>query len=206
MEKEGLERCLNYLTDEGLSVNTLVTDRHVQIRKYMRERWPAVKHRLDGWHVGKGIGKKIDALAKMKDCLVLQKWKKSVVNHMYWCAASCEDDDPDLKEAKWLSITNHIMNKHTGHKNPLFPNCLHGRLHGRERKKKWLKPGTPPFEKLTELLTKISLIKDVRQMSGQHATSSLEAFHSVQNHFAPKRLAFSYHGMTSRWYTIEHYS
>ncbi|XP_068681048.1 uncharacterized protein [Montipora foliosa] len=117
---------------------------------------------------------------------------------MYWCAASCEDDDPDLKEAKWLSITNHIMNKHTGHKNPLFPNCLHGRLHGRERKKKWLKPGTPPFEKLTELLTKISLIKDVRQMSGQHATSSLEAFHSVQNHFAPKRLAFSYHGMTSR--------
>ena len=54
MEKEGLERCLNYLTDEGLSVNTLVTDRHVQIRKYMRERWPAVKHRLDGWHVGKG--------------------------------------------------------------------------------------------------------------------------------------------------------
>ena len=66
--------------------------------------------------------------------------------------------------------------------------------------------GTPPFEKLTELLTKISLIKDVRQMSGQHATSSLEAFHSVQNHFAPKRPAFSYHGMTSRWYTTEHYS
>ena len=89
-----------------------------------------------------GIGKKIDALAKKKDCPVLQKWKKSVVNHMYWCAASCEDDDPDLKEAKWLSITNRIMNKHTGHKNPLFPNCLHGRLHGRERKKKWLKPGT----------------------------------------------------------------
>ena len=66
--------------------------------------------------------------------------------------------------------------------------------------------GKPPFEKLTELLTKISPIKDVRQMSGEHATSSLEAFHSVQNHFAPKRLAFSYHEMTSRWYTIEHYS
>ena len=87
-----------------------------------------------------GIRKKIDA--KKKDCPVLQKWKKSVVNHMYWCAASCEDDDPDLKDAKWLSITNHIMNKHTIHKNPLFPNCLRERLHGRERKKKWLKPGT----------------------------------------------------------------
>ena len=54
MEKEGLERSLKYLTEEGLSVNTLITDRHVQIRKYMREKWPAVKHRLDGWHVGKG--------------------------------------------------------------------------------------------------------------------------------------------------------
>ena len=54
MEKEGLERSLKYLTEEGLSVNSLITDRHVQIRKYMRERWPAVKHRFDGWHIGKG--------------------------------------------------------------------------------------------------------------------------------------------------------
>ena len=54
MEKEGLERSLKYLTEEGLSVNTLITDRHVQIRKYMREKWPSLKHRLDGWHVGKG--------------------------------------------------------------------------------------------------------------------------------------------------------
>ncbi|XP_015754546.1 PREDICTED: uncharacterized protein LOC107334147 [Acropora digitifera] len=112
MEKEGLERSLKYLTEEGLSFNTLITDRHVQIRKYMREKWPAVKHRLDGWNVGKGTGKKIDALAKKKDCAVLQKWKKSIVNHMFWCAASSNDDDGDLKEAKWVSITNHIMDKH----------------------------------------------------------------------------------------------
>ena len=54
MEKEGLARSLTFLTGEGLSINTLITDRHVQIRKYMRERWPGVKHRLDGWHAGKG--------------------------------------------------------------------------------------------------------------------------------------------------------
>lgn len=89
-----------------------------------------------------GTGKKIDALAKKKDCAVVQKWKKSVINHMFWCASSTDDDDPDLKEAKWLSITNHLMNRHSGHENPLFPQCDHGRLHGRERKKKWLKPGT----------------------------------------------------------------
>ncbi|XP_068760318.1 uncharacterized protein [Montipora capricornis] len=198
MEKEGLQRSLQFLTDEGLSVDTLITDRHVQIRKQMREKWPAVKHRLDGWHIGKGIGKKIDSLAKKKGCAVVSKWKKSVVNHMFWCAASTDDDDDDLKEEKWLSITNHIMNKHSGHDSPLFPQCLHGRLHGRERKKKWLKPGSQPYEKLTEVLTKGSLLKDIKQMSGAHATSSLEAFHSVQNHFATKRLAFSYHGMTTR--------
>ena len=59
--------------------------------------------------------------------------------------ASTDDDDDDLKEAKWLSITNHIMNKHSGHDSPLFSQCLHGRLHGRERKKKWLKPGMVMF-------------------------------------------------------------
>lgn len=37
MEKEGLARSLTFLTEEGLPVNTLITDRHVQIRKYMRE-------------------------------------------------------------------------------------------------------------------------------------------------------------------------
>ena len=75
----------------------------------------------------------------------MSKWKKSVVNHMFWCAASTDDDDEDLKEAKWLSITNHIINRHSGHESPLFPQCLHGRLHGRERKKKWLKPGVVMF-------------------------------------------------------------
>ena len=39
-------------------------------------------------------------LLKKKDCSVVQKWKKSVVNHMFWCASSTDDDDPDLKEAK----------------------------------------------------------------------------------------------------------
>ena len=151
-----------------------------------------------------------------------------MINHMFWCAASTDDDDDDLKEAKWLSITNPIMNKHSGHESPLFLQCLHGRQHGRERKKKWLNPGmvmfnsqyllqemmftvnnyspficgccsgSQPYEKLTEVLTKGSLLKDIKQMSGAHATSSLEAFHSVQNHFATKRLDFSYHGMTSR--------
>ena len=36
-EKEGLERSLKYLTEEGLSVNTL-TERHVQKKRRKEER------------------------------------------------------------------------------------------------------------------------------------------------------------------------
>ena len=67
--------------------------------------------------------------------------KKSVINHMFWCAATTDDNDGDIREAKWLSITNHIKNKHRGHGNKLFSKCVHGRLVGRDRKKKWLDAG-----------------------------------------------------------------
>ena len=145
---------------------------------------------------------------------------------MFWCAASSNDDDGDLKEAKWVWINIQAM------KTPCSPSvfmadCMAGSgkksgsnqvnyvelgrsvkglgcdtfLHTYSRVHMCISfAGTQPYENLTELLTKKSLLKDIRQMSGQHATSSLEAFHSVQNHFAAKLLAFSYHGMTSRYY------
>ena len=46
--------------------------------------------------------------------------------------------------------------------------------------------GTTAYAKLSELLTKKSLLKDICQMSGEFTTSSLESFHSVLNHFAPQ--------------------
>jgi hypothetical protein len=65
---------------------------------------------------------------------------KSIINHLYWAAASFPDQDGVLKLAKWKSLCNHIINVHNGH-SPLFAICEHGELEGRERKKKWLKPG-----------------------------------------------------------------
>jgi len=88
MEKEGLERSLKYLTEEGLSVNTLITDRHVQIRKYMREKWPAVKHRLDGWHVDKGaltyITKTISIYYDGNDCDAENLLRITLSNNSYY--------------------------------------------------------------------------------------------------------------------------
>ena len=89
-----------------------------------------------------GTGKKIDGISKKKDCGKVGRWKKSVINHMFWCAATTDDnDDGDIREAKWLSITNHIKNKHRGHGNQLFSKCVHGKLVGCDRKKKWLDAG-----------------------------------------------------------------
>ena len=78
--------------------------------------------------------KKVEAVAKKKSCEVAGLWMKSLSNHMYWCAASTKDGDENMIEAKWLSVINHIHNKHKGHGEP-FPECAHGPIHS----KKWIK-------------------------------------------------------------------
>jgi hypothetical protein len=93
-----------------------------------------------------GLKKKIEKAAKEKDCNILFEWCKSMVNHLYWCAASTPDGNGELLLAKWLSLDNHLHNIHRGHSdiyhNCIYHNCGHGRLRGRrEKKKKWLEPG-----------------------------------------------------------------
>lgn len=54
MEKEGLARAISFLS-EKMSIGVLVTDRHRQINKWIRETHPSTKHYYDVWHVVKGI-------------------------------------------------------------------------------------------------------------------------------------------------------
>ena len=46
MELEGLKRGLEYLNDCGMAVTELVTDRHVQVRKFMSDNQPETQHFL----------------------------------------------------------------------------------------------------------------------------------------------------------------
>lgn len=85
-----------------------------------------------------GFTKKVEALAKLKGCENVRPWIKSLSNHMYWCAASSEDQSGDLVVAKWQSVGNHLQNVHTGH-GELFPKCQHDDLGAERAKKKWLK-------------------------------------------------------------------
>jgi len=53
MELEGLKRSLNLFENRAINIKTLVTDRHVSVRKYIREQKPNVLHYFDVWHVSK---------------------------------------------------------------------------------------------------------------------------------------------------------
>ena len=60
MELEGRTRCFEFLSNEDVKINTLITDRHSQVKKYMREKKPEIKHMFDVWHVAKGTIWKYD--------------------------------------------------------------------------------------------------------------------------------------------------
>ena len=52
MEKEGLKRSLELLESKGVAIEYIVTDRHPQIQKFLRER--STQHFYDVWHFEKG--------------------------------------------------------------------------------------------------------------------------------------------------------
>lgn len=55
MEKEGFIRSVDFIESKGLKIEKLVTDRHLQIQKHVRENMPNTTHNYDVWHVAKGM-------------------------------------------------------------------------------------------------------------------------------------------------------
>ncbi|XDV52485.1 hypothetical protein PO909_021212 [Leuciscus waleckii] len=194
MEKEGLRRGLDLLESNQLHVDYILTDRHTQVQKFLRER--DVKQYYDVWHLEKGLSKKLEKLSRNKDCRVLRKWLLSIKNHIYWSIMSSKEG-PE-KVAKWKSLVSHIQNVHIND-DPLFPRCAHPDRVSRDPSK-WLKPGTMVLYKVEKLLMNKRVLRDVEKLSHQHKTSALESFHSVIQRFAPKNVVFPFIGMLCRVY------
>ncbi|XP_056114874.1 uncharacterized protein LOC130091161 [Rhinichthys klamathensis goyatoka] len=194
MEKEGLRRSLDLLRAHGVTFDSIVTDRHPQIQKHLREA--NITQYFNVWHIEKGVSKKLLKIAQNKDCEKLQKWYRSIKNHIYWTAASSSSGTERV--AKWTSILNHIQDVHT-HDDPVFPQCLHPQSNTTD-KSKWLRAGTTAFSRLEKILRNKRILKDVEKLSPHHQTSSLEAFHGVILRFAPKNVVFSFLGMLCRLY------
>ncbi|XP_067269187.1 uncharacterized protein [Pseudorasbora parva] len=194
IEKEGLKRCLDKLESNGLAVDYIVTDRHPQIQKYLRDR--NITQFYNVWHFEKGLSKKLDKLSKMKDCEVLKKWLHGIKNHVYWSASSSESG-PE-KVAKWTSLQNHIQNVHV-HDNHLFPKCEHPDKVSRDPTK-WFQPGSIALHRVEKLLYNKRVLKDIEKLSHHFQKSSPEAFHSLILRFAPKNVIFPFIGMLCRLY------
>ncbi|XP_071100693.1 uncharacterized protein [Haliotis cracherodii] len=195
MELEGLKRGLSFLKKKGCSIEEVITNRHVSVKKYMREDHKDKKHYFDVWHVSKGVGKKLEAAAKKNGCAAIRPWIKSTTNHMYWVAASCKDD-PDMKVDKWLSVTNHVANKHEGHSTK-FRQCEYGPL---AEERLWLKEGSKPYKAFNEVVSSGYLVRDLPNLSPVYQTYALEVFHNVVNHFAPKNTHYFYAAMMARMF------
>jgi hypothetical protein len=57
----------------------------------------------------------------------------------------------------------------------------------------WLSlPGSKVAERLADIVISNQMNKDVPKLSPRPQTASLEGFHSVINHFAPKMTGFSF--------------
>ena len=54
MEKEGLARALAKIRDSDLEADTITTDRHPQIAKYIRTELQEITHLYDIWDVAEG--------------------------------------------------------------------------------------------------------------------------------------------------------
>ena len=59
--------------------------------------------------------------------------------------------------------------------------------------------GSKAYEKLSDVVLNNTLTKDIGKLSPHYQTSSLESYHSVVNHFAPKLMAFSHTGIYCRY-------
>ncbi|XP_070389108.1 uncharacterized protein [Dermacentor albipictus] len=192
MELEGLKRSLSFLQDHHIDVTSIVTDRHAQIKCFLRKERSDITHEFDVWHVVKGVHKKLLAVAKRNDSKELKEWTQAVGNHLYWSAASSEGHK-ELIVPKWKSLLNHVRDIHS-HEDALFPSCLHGYIEPRN----WLSTESKAFQKLKEVATSKALLRDLPQLATKFQTYGLEAFHSVLLHFAPKLCQYSFEGMVAR--------
>ena len=194
MKKACFVNLLEKIEKLGEKVEQITTDRHPQIRKYMREKRKDIIYQFDvWWHVAKSIFKKLLKIAKKKVSSNLMPWIASIRNHFWWCCATCKGDVDLLKE-KWTSIIHHIKNKHHWDSWTKFHKCEHDEID----EKAWLKEGSPAYTGLQKIVFEKKLLTDFNHLNRFSHPGNLEVYHAIVNKYAPKQQHFSYLGMICR--------
>ena len=60
-EKYAFEKLLGAVQNKKIRISQITIDRHVQIKKWMRENHEGINHQFDIWHVSKNW-KKVDSI------------------------------------------------------------------------------------------------------------------------------------------------
>ena len=137
-------------------------------------------------------------LAKKKSCRSLNQWIKAIINHFWWCCASCEGDPENLK-VKWLSILYHITNRHWLKGFITFKKCQHKKITKKERSSKpLLKQSSPAYKALESVVTDKSLLGVLKFLTKFNHAGTLEVYNSLYNMYSCKRLHFNLRGMIAR--------
>ena len=198
MEKEGFERCFKEITDGGVVVKRVTTDRHPSIACAMDKEHKTTTHQFDVWHVAKSIVKKLTKKSQTKGNGELKPWIKSIINHFWWCSRSC-NGDADLLREMWMSVLHHVTNVHEWMDCKVFKKCAHPLLTPDQvHKKKWLSPTSTAYIALEEVVLEKKLLKDLSKVTEFCHTGDLEVYHSMLLKYCPKRQHFSHKGMVAR--------
>ena len=135
IENAGPIKVLHEVKQKHSKVRQLTTDRHLQIKKYLREQEEGIDHQFVVWHFNKSTKTKLLKVSTKKTCEEKGSWINSTCNHLWWSSPTCEQNEMLLKE-KWISLLFHIQNKHycTGH--VFYCQCCHVDLSTEEERSK----------------------------------------------------------------------
>ena len=195
MEKFRFVKRIKKIESKNITIEQITTDRHVQIKKCMRENYQHIDHQFDFWHVCKNIKKKLLAASKKKSCSnILSKWIKSICNHFWWACGTCSGDEVLLRE-KWISVLFHIQDRHKWTGNSKFHRCEHAQIAGQ---KEWIDCSSDAFMALQLIVLDKTLLGDLKHLTKFSHTGNLEVYHSLYNKWLPKSTHFSYSAMIAK--------
>lgn len=113
MELEGLKRSLTFLEDHGIAVELIVTDRHAQIKCFLRKEKQSIRHEFDVWHVAKGAYESVMLSYHYTFCILFAievrfrkvtpySAAKVLCFYIYFCLR-CFKETSCRSQAAWLS-------------------------------------------------------------------------------------------------------
>ncbi|XP_044143349.1 uncharacterized protein LOC122932797 [Bufo gargarizans] len=163
MEKHGFGIVLDRILNEKYNIKIFASDRHVGIRKKMRQEYSNIKHQFDVWHYAKSLKKKLTSASRLKLCKEITPWIPKIIRHFWWSIQTCDDNNDLLKE-KWLSLLQHLIDQHQWD-GELYSECSHGEIVvENDDNIFWLQKDKPPYLHIQKIVNSRQLENDLQHL------------------------------------------